>query len=121
MIFVDKIEYDFFSRGTIDDGSLSQAIATLEELDWCLEQLETMQTHKSVSDLASLKVEYLDEKISIRFSFDLLFFSLSACLIKNYLISLKIINPERKLVIIYIQRIQVNDFCFNNKHEFVIL
>ena len=41
---------------TIDDGSLSQAISTLEELDWCLEQLETMQTHKSVSDLASLKV-----------------------------------------------------------------
>jgi hypothetical protein len=40
----------------IDDGSLSQAISTLEELDWCLEQLETMQTHKSVSDLASLKV-----------------------------------------------------------------
>jgi hypothetical protein len=40
----------------IDDISLSQAIATLEELDWCLEQLETMQTHKSVSDLASLKV-----------------------------------------------------------------
>lgn len=40
----------------IDDSSLSQAVATLEELDWCLEQLETMQTHKSVSDLASLKV-----------------------------------------------------------------
>ena len=40
----------------IDDSSLLQAIATLEELDWCLEQLETMQTHKSVSDLASLKV-----------------------------------------------------------------
>jgi hypothetical protein len=40
-----------------DDTSLLQAIATLEELDWCLEQLETMQTHKSVSDLASLKVK----------------------------------------------------------------
>jgi hypothetical protein len=47
------IKYPFFF---IDDGSLSQAISTLEELDWCLEQLETMQTHKSVSDLASLKV-----------------------------------------------------------------
>jgi hypothetical protein len=46
----------FFSLFIIDDSSLSQAIATLEELDWCLEQLETMQTHKSVSDLASLKV-----------------------------------------------------------------
>ena len=36
---------------------MSQAMLTLEELDWCLEQLETMQTHKSVSDLASLKVK----------------------------------------------------------------
>jgi len=43
----------------LDDNSLSQAIATLEELDWCLEQLETMQTHKSVSDLASLKVQII--------------------------------------------------------------
>ncbi len=29
---------------------------TLEELDWCLDQLETMQTHRSVSDMASNKV-----------------------------------------------------------------
>ena len=49
----------FLCRGSsdiVEDGSLAQAVATLEELDWCLEQLETMQTHKSVSDLASLKV-----------------------------------------------------------------
>ncbi|CAF2134917.1 unnamed protein product [Rotaria magnacalcarata] len=45
-----------------DDSSLSQAIATLEELDWCLEQLETMQTHKSVSDLASLKFKRMLNK-----------------------------------------------------------
>jgi len=46
----------FFDYFVLDDNSLSQAVATLAELDWCLEQLETMQTHKSVSDLASLKV-----------------------------------------------------------------
>jgi len=34
----------------------------LEELDWCLEQLETMQTHKSVSDLASLKFKRMLNK-----------------------------------------------------------
>lgn len=45
-----------------DDNSLSQAVATLEELDWCLEQLETMQTHKSVSDLASLKFKRMLNK-----------------------------------------------------------
>lgn len=29
---------------------------TIDELDWCLDQLETVQTHRSVSDMASLKV-----------------------------------------------------------------
>ena len=32
------------------------ASETLEELDWCLEQLETMQTYRSVSEMASHKV-----------------------------------------------------------------
>lgn len=32
------------------------AVETIEELDWCLDQLETIQTHRSVSDMASLKV-----------------------------------------------------------------
>ncbi|UJR27977.1 hypothetical protein I4U23_009235 [Adineta vaga] len=45
-----------------DDNTLTQAISTLEELDWCLEQLETMQTHKSVSDLASLKFKRMLNK-----------------------------------------------------------
>ena len=45
---------------TLDDSSSSMrtAMETLEELDWCLDQLETMQTHKSVSDMASNKVSY---------------------------------------------------------------
>ena len=29
---------------------------TLEEIEWCLDQLETLQTHQSVSDMASSKV-----------------------------------------------------------------
>lgn len=32
------------------------SIETMEELDWCLDQLETIQTHRSVSDMASSKV-----------------------------------------------------------------
>ncbi|XP_056276241.1 cAMP-specific 3',5'-cyclic phosphodiesterase 4B-like isoform X4 [Pseudoliparis swirei] len=31
------------------------AIETMEELDWCLDQLETIQTYRSVSDMASNK------------------------------------------------------------------
>ncbi|KAF3829447.1 hypothetical protein GH733_003711 [Mirounga leonina] len=33
---------------------------TLEELDWCLEQLETMQTYRSVSEMASHKMPLVD-------------------------------------------------------------
>ncbi|XP_052776417.1 cAMP-specific 3',5'-cyclic phosphodiesterase 4C-like isoform X5 [Mya arenaria] len=38
-----------------DDTYQKMAIETLEELDWCLDQLETIQTHRSVSDMASSK------------------------------------------------------------------
>lgn len=41
-----------------DDAYLKMSIETIEELDWCLDQLETIQTHRSVSDMASSKVEY---------------------------------------------------------------
>lgn len=39
-----------------DDGYVRLAMETIDELDWCLDQLETVQTHRSVSDMASLKV-----------------------------------------------------------------
>ena len=39
-----------------DEAYTRVALETLEELDWCLDQLETMQTHKSVSGMASTKV-----------------------------------------------------------------
>ena len=37
-------------------GASRLALETLEELDWCLDQLETIQTHRSVSDMATSKV-----------------------------------------------------------------
>ncbi|KAE8748935.1 hypothetical protein FOCC_FOCC004340 [Frankliniella occidentalis] len=39
-----------------DEAYVKLSIETMEELDWCLDQLETIQTHRSVSDMASLKV-----------------------------------------------------------------
>lgn len=39
-----------------DEAYLKMSIETMEELDWCLDQLETIQTHRSVSDMASSKV-----------------------------------------------------------------
>lgn len=39
-----------------DESYMKLALETMEELDWCLDQLETIQTHRSVSDMASLKV-----------------------------------------------------------------
>ena len=46
------------------------AMETLEELDWCLDQLETLQTRHSVSEMASNKVsrrqtELLTEKATV--------------------------------------------------------
>ncbi|XP_067937272.1 3',5'-cyclic-AMP phosphodiesterase 4C-like isoform X3 [Watersipora subatra] len=38
-----------------EDENQQIARTTLEELDWCLDQLETMHTHRSVGDLASTK------------------------------------------------------------------
>ncbi|XP_072346876.1 3',5'-cyclic-AMP phosphodiesterase 4B-like isoform X1 [Scyliorhinus torazame] len=41
---------------TLSDETYQQlAKETLEELDWCLDQLETIQTHRSVSEMASNK------------------------------------------------------------------
>uniref|UniRef100_A0A8C2MHS0 Phosphodiesterase n=1 Tax=Cricetulus griseus TaxID=10029 RepID=A0A8C2MHS0_CRIGR len=39
-----------------EDAGLQLARETLEELDWCLEQLETLQTRRSVGEMASNKV-----------------------------------------------------------------
>ncbi|VDO03208.1 unnamed protein product [Rodentolepis nana] len=45
---------------TVDDEqSTNLALETLEELEWCLERLESIQTHRSVSDMASSKVSLL--------------------------------------------------------------
>lgn len=44
-------------KATLSDQQYQQlALDTLEELDWCLDQLETIQTHRSVSEMASNKV-----------------------------------------------------------------
>ena len=39
-----------------DESYQKLALETVEELDWCLDQLETVQTYRSVSDMASTKV-----------------------------------------------------------------
>lgn len=41
-----------------DESYQKLALETMEELDWCLDQLETLQTHRSVSDMASNKVTH---------------------------------------------------------------
>ncbi|XP_059420064.1 cAMP-specific 3',5'-cyclic phosphodiesterase 4B-like isoform X3 [Carassius carassius] len=38
-----------------DESCQKMAVETMEELDWCLDQLETIQTYRSVSDMASNK------------------------------------------------------------------
>lgn len=42
------------------------ATETLEELDWCLDQLETLQTRHSVSEMASNKVRISEKFLPTR-------------------------------------------------------
>lgn len=51
-----------------DDAYMKLSIETIEELDWCLDQLETIQTHRSVSDMASLKFKRMLNKELSHFS-----------------------------------------------------
>lgn len=44
------------------------AMETLEELDWCLDQLETIQSHRSVGDLATSKFKRMLNKELSHFS-----------------------------------------------------
>ncbi|XP_059078399.1 cAMP-specific 3',5'-cyclic phosphodiesterase-like isoform X3 [Tigriopus californicus] len=51
-----------------DENYVRNAIETLEELDWCLDQLETIQTHRSVSDMATSKFKRMLNKELSHFS-----------------------------------------------------
>ncbi|XP_044754456.1 cAMP-specific 3',5'-cyclic phosphodiesterase, isoforms N/G-like [Coccinella septempunctata] len=51
-----------------DDAFMKMAMETMDELDWCLDQLETIQTHRSVSDMASLKFKRMLNKELSHFS-----------------------------------------------------
>eukprot|EP00064_Thunnus_orientalis_P001176 superscaffoldBa00000078_g1178 len=59
------------SQPTVPQATLSEetyqqmARETLEELDWCLDQLETIQTHRSVSEMASNKTVPRSRSLSI--------------------------------------------------------
>ncbi|XP_073973528.1 phosphodiesterase dunce isoform X3 [Rhodnius prolixus] len=51
-----------------DEAYMKLSLETMEELDWCLDQLETIQTHRSVSDMASLKFKRMLNKELSHFS-----------------------------------------------------
>lgn len=54
---MDPLGPDYVSMCLLSDESYQKlAMETMEELDWCLDQLETIQTYRSVSDMASNKV-----------------------------------------------------------------
>uniref|UniRef100_A0A8C2XI30 3',5'-cyclic-AMP phosphodiesterase n=1 Tax=Cyclopterus lumpus TaxID=8103 RepID=A0A8C2XI30_CYCLU len=54
---MDPLGPEYVSMCLLADESYQKlAIETMEELDWCLDQLETIQTYRSVSDMASNKV-----------------------------------------------------------------
>uniref|UniRef100_A0A672IQ38 Phosphodiesterase n=1 Tax=Salarias fasciatus TaxID=181472 RepID=A0A672IQ38_SALFA len=53
---MDPLGPEYVSMCLLADESYQKlAMETMEELDWCLDQLETIQTYRSVSDMASNK------------------------------------------------------------------
>lgn len=53
----DPLQADYTSMCLLTEESYQKlAMETIEELDWCLDQLETIQTYRSVSEMASNKV-----------------------------------------------------------------
>ncbi|XP_071743060.1 3',5'-cyclic-AMP phosphodiesterase 4C isoform X3 [Lepeophtheirus salmonis] len=66
---ITKAETQFnHLEGTKDENYVRISIETLEELDWCLDQLETIQTHRSVSDMATSKFKRMLNKELSHFS-----------------------------------------------------
>lgn len=56
---MDPLSPEYVSMCLLADDSYQKlAMETMEELDWCLDQLETIQTYRSVSDMASNKVGF---------------------------------------------------------------
>ncbi|XP_054161516.1 cAMP-specific 3',5'-cyclic phosphodiesterase-like isoform X2 [Oppia nitens] len=51
-----------------EDAVNKLAVDTLEELDWCLDQLETIQSHRSVGDMATSKFKRMLNKELSHFS-----------------------------------------------------
>ena len=51
-----------------DEAMAKIAVETLEELDWCLDQLETIQAHRSVGDMATSKFKRMLNKELSHFS-----------------------------------------------------
>lgn len=59
-LVMDPLGPNYVSMCLLADESYQKlAMETIEELDWCLDQLETIQTYRSVSDMASNKVGQL--------------------------------------------------------------
>ncbi len=51
-----------------EEANNKLAMDTLEELDWCLDQLETIQAHRSVGDMATSKFKRMLNKELSHFS-----------------------------------------------------
>ena len=51
-----------------EDTMSRLAVETLEELDWCMDQLETIQSHRSVGDMATSKFRRMLNKELSHFS-----------------------------------------------------
>ncbi|XP_074598258.1 phosphodiesterase dunce isoform X2 [Brevipalpus obovatus] len=73
------------TRPSSEDTSNKLAMETLEELDWCLDQLETIQAHRSVGDMATNKFKRMLNRELSHFSDSKSGSQISEYLLKTYL------------------------------------
>ncbi|XP_053203195.1 cAMP-specific 3',5'-cyclic phosphodiesterase-like isoform X3 [Panonychus citri] len=72
-------------KSASDEVNANLALNTLEELDWCLDQLETIQAHRSVGDMATSKFKRMLNKELSHFSESKSGSQISEYLLKTYL------------------------------------
>ncbi|XP_015786291.1 cAMP-specific 3',5'-cyclic phosphodiesterase isoform X3 [Tetranychus urticae] len=72
-------------KSASEEVNANLALNTLEELDWCLDQLETIQAHRSVGDMATNKFKRMLNKELSHFSESKSGSQISEYLLRTYL------------------------------------
>ena len=80
------------------------SIETLEELDWCLDQLETIQSHRSVGDMATSKFKRMLNKELSHFSETKSGSQISEYIFRTFLGECRVVVLNKKINFFFVDR-----------------